>query len=597
MKLIDDCAAKRPGVRLRVALWTTALVITLPAAVANAGPRWMLVYYRQIGKYVNSNNHTIENHLFREDGTKGAGVGLTNLSNPTFPIFGYANADGWVRIDTDPNNFYYDTRVFQAGVPTDQSPNFYWENPPLNKYYTFETQWMYVSNDAAVVPYPTTPVYHYDLVNGINTSTVEEPPGFDSDAFGLSTWSTYQAQTFVVPAGINRIVSAQAFLTRTAGAHLRYRATIRQGGPSGTQIGPAVTSRDFVSAEFVPVLVCWALQDVPVIPGQTYALVLESTDGQGFNAYATNNNTYSQGILYNGTTPITSRDLLAMVVGVGYGANPPVIERSPAVIARSVTQGTNLPNDLFTIRNTGGGELQYSIGDNVNWLSLDPVSGTATTETDTITMNYFTAALPPGNYTATITITSTNATNTPQTITVNLTVNAAPIIEVSPTSLSIVGRLGRDAPAASFTIRNSGGGTMGYTVASNRTWMTPNPAVGSSDGETDTIAVAFDTDLIPIGTYTGQIQVNAPIATNTPVVIPVTLNVYYGPDIDTDGDVDVTDFGFLQICFNGPGRPYAFDGCDNADFDGDTDVDLTDFGKFLACFNGPNRPPASGCTP
>ena len=31
--------------------------------------------------------------------------------------------------------------------------------------------------------------------------------------------------------------------------------------------------------------------------------------------------------------------------------------------------------------------------------------------------------------------------------------------------------------------------------------------------------------------------------------------------------------------------------CDGADLDADGDVDLTDFGVFQGCFNGPNRPP------
>lgn len=65
-------------------------------------------------------------------------------------------------------------------------------------------------------------------------------------------------------------------------------------------------------------------------------------------------------------------------------------------------------------------------------------------------------------------------------------------------------------------------------------------------------------------------------------------------DLDGDGDVDLSDFGVLLSCFNGPGRPYALPGCDSADFDEDADVDLGDFGVFLSCFNGPDRPPACG---
>ena len=63
-------------------------------------------------------------------------------------------------------------------------------------------------------------------------------------------------------------------------------------------------------------------------------------------------------------------------------------------------------------------------------------------------------------------------------------------------------------------------------------------------------------------------------------------------DFVCDGDVDLSDFGHFSACFNGPNRPAAWTGCDDADFDADNDVDLTDFSVFAACFNGPNRPPA-----
>lgn len=66
-------------------------------------------------------------------------------------------------------------------------------------------------------------------------------------------------------------------------------------------------------------------------------------------------------------------------------------------------------------------------------------------------------------------------------------------------------------------------------------------------------------------------------------------------DVDNDGDVDLGDFGSFQVCFNGPQRPPAFEGCELVDFDNDSDVDLADFAVFLSCFNGADRPAAPGC--
>ncbi len=68
-------------------------------------------------------------------------------------------------------------------------------------------------------------------------------------------------------------------------------------------------------------------------------------------------------------------------------------------------------------------------------------------------------------------------------------------------------------------------------------------------------------------------------------------------DVDGDTDVDLTDFGMFQACFNGPNRPWPpppldQQKCRCLDADTDGDVDLADFGAFQACFNGPNRPPS-----
>jgi len=70
-----------------------------------------------------------------------------------------------------------------------------------------------------------------------------------------------------------------------------------------------------------------------------------------------------------------------------------------------------------------------------------------------------------------------------------------------------------------------------------------------------------------------------------------------GPtDFDGDGDVDLTDFGYFQMCFNGPNRVGLLaDYCESADVDRDGDVDLSDFGRFQTCFNGPNRPMPTAC--
>ena len=66
----------------------------------------------------------------------------------------------------------------------------------------------------------------------------------------------------------------------------------------------------------------------------------------------------------------------------------------------------------------------------------------------------------------------------------------------------------------------------------------------------------------------------------------------WSSDFDGDSDVDLTDFGELAACFNGPNRAPAAPCAVDADLDNDSDIDLADFAIFAACFHGPNHPPA-----
>ena len=70
--------------------------------------------------------------------------------------------------------------------------------------------------------------------------------------------------------------------------------------------------------------------------------------------------------------------------------------------------------------------MNYTLTDDATWLSESPTTGSSTGEHDTITVNYATSSLAIGTHTATITISDSGSTNTPQTIGVTLTVTAVP---------------------------------------------------------------------------------------------------------------------------------------------------------------------------
>jgi GH25 family lysozyme M1 (1,4-beta-N-acetylmuramidase) len=171
-----------------------------------------------------------------------------------------------------------------------------------------------------------------------------------------------------------------------------------------------------------------------------------------------------------------------------------------------------------------------------------------------------------------------------------------PQIALAPASLAPAVRAGRPLPAGSFTVRNSGGGTLYYSITSDQGWLSVSPGDGTSDGETDTITVTYLAGALPIGTHPATITVKAPASPNSPRTLPVTLTIEAVPgDLDADGDIDAFDIQRFMGCMTAPGEPPADPACAASDFDHDADVDQSDYGTIQKCLSGSTVPADPEC--
>jgi hypothetical protein len=103
-------------------------------------------------------------------------------------------------------------------------------------------------------------------------------------------------------------------------------------------------------------------------------------------------------------------------------SNTPYISVNRSLLNfRELTNGANTYQQEFTITNSGSGILNWTIRVDRNWLSCSPTSGT----NSAVIMVSVPSSSDhrPGTYTGTITIESPDADNSPQTVTVNLTVS------------------------------------------------------------------------------------------------------------------------------------------------------------------------------
>ncbi len=99
------------------------------------------------------------------------------------------------------------------------------------------------------------------------------------------------------------------------------------------------------------------------------------------------------------------------------------ITLSTNALAFSVSyDGNTAPSQTFTVKNTGDSSttLNYTVSENLPWLTRTPGSGTSTGEEDTITVSVNATGLTRGLYSGTITVSDPNASNNPQTINVTL---------------------------------------------------------------------------------------------------------------------------------------------------------------------------------
>ena len=204
----------------------------------------------------------------------------------------------------------------------------------------------------------------------------------------------------------------------------------------------------------------------------------------------------------------------------------PAIGLSPTSFSFTGQQGgANPAGQSLSISNSGGGTLGWTAATNQSWLTVSSASGTAPS---TVTVSVNTAGLAAGSYSGTVTVSAPGASNTPQTVAVSLTVTSIPpVIGLSAASFNFTGQQGGANPAGqSLSISNSGGGTLGWTAATNQSWLTVSSASGTAPS---TVTVSVNTAGLAAGSYSGTVTVSAPGASNTPQTVAVSLTVTSPP--------------------------------------------------------------------
>ena len=223
---------------------------------------------------------------------------------------------------------------------------------------------------------------------------------------------------------------------------------------------------------------------------------------------------------------------------------PPQIGVSPKILSFSARLGDSNPaSKTISIQNAGESTLNYQITSNAGWLSVNPPTGTSEDGQNNHVVSVNIAGLGEGTHQGTITITDTNATNNPQTVSVSLVISREPPPEiwVSTNQLSFSAEEGGSNPSSrTFQVQNSGSGTLDYQITADESWMSINPDSGTSGGASRTHSVSTNIVGLGEGTYNGTITVSDANASNSPQIINVTLQITVQPPPATDNDVSLS---------------------------------------------------------
>jgi uncharacterized protein (TIGR03437 family) len=234
--------------------------------------------------------------------------------------------------------------------------------------------------------------------------------------------------------------------------------------------------------------------------------------------------------VYSGSVTVLSTVAGSSAVSIPVGlvvSNAPLLVAPAGPLEFSFAAGGAPPaNQSLAISSTGAA-LNFNVATRTatatNWLVSSPVSG-VTGGSLTIGVNQF--GLAEGTFTGVVTITSPEAANSPLHVPVVFTVSTAADLVVTPAPLVFNQLIGAAAaPPQILNITSTGIILPFNTRASTHAggnWLGVSPTGGLTPG---LVSVSVNATGLDPGSYAGFITVESSLATNSPRIVPVTLNV------------------------------------------------------------------------
>jgi hypothetical protein len=243
---------------------------------------------------------------------------------------------------------------------------------------------------------------------------------------------------------------------------------------------------------------------------------------------------------YNGTVTVTAagasnspqKVIVTLTVTAAPSGNP-ALNISPGTVSFSYPAGSTASGtQTITVASSGSALNITAAASGGGWLTVSPASGSTPSM---LTVKANTSGLAAGTYNGTVTITSSGASNSPQTIPVKLvittTTGTGKLRVWPPKAAYFEYESGHSMPSPRSIRVFSNGTPLGFTAAAHGgTWLSVTPSGGTTPGS---VSVSVDPTGLASGTYTATIAIAAS-GSNT-VNLPVVLKVASGDDGGDDG--------------------------------------------------------------
>jgi hypothetical protein len=265
------------------------------------------------------------------------------------------------------------------------------------------------------------------------------------------------------------------------------------------------------------------------------------TINSGANSLAAG--TYNDTVTFTNTTNGTGNATRAVALTI-YAPGDLAVTPTGGLTSTGPAGGPFTPStQTYTLRNTGGSNIDWTASKTQNWTSLYVVSGTlapGASVTVDILINNMANSLAAGTYNDTLTITNTTNGSGNTTRPVALTVTEPGVLAVTPAGgLTSAGlRGGPFSPSSQvYTLQNTGGTAINWTSTKAQAWTTLSAASGTlNPGATATVTVTINSaaDSLAAGVYNDSVTfTNATNALGN-TARAVTLTVNPGPDLAVD---------------------------------------------------------------